>query len=120
VQPLPEAAPGWKPLERDTDGDAGVGIPAVVHVVAVVDVGDVDIVVVVPIVSPVFRPGIYRADPVAVVLEAGISSDEPEWQATDSEPMLWPKVSAVTVIRDAVPVVAAALLPRAVVGVPVL
>ena len=120
MQPLPEAAPGWKPLERDTDGDAGVGIPAVVHVVAVIHIGDIDVVVVVPIVAPVFGPRVKSTDPVAVVPEAGISAYEPEWQATDSEAMLWPKVSAVPVIRNAVTVVAAALLPRAVVGVPAL
>jgi hypothetical protein len=120
VQPLPEAAPGWKLLERDTDGDASVGIPAVVHVVAVIHIGNIDVVVVVPIVAPIFGPWVKSTDPVAVVPEAGISSDEPEWQATDSEAMLWSKVSAITVIRNAVTVVAAALLPRAVVRVPVL
>jgi hypothetical protein len=63
------------PLERDTDRHPGVGIPAVVHVIPVVHVCDIDIVVVVPIVSPVFGPRVNGADPVAVVLKAGISTN---------------------------------------------
>jgi len=115
-----EVAPRMEPLIRDTDRDSGVGVPAVVHVIPVVHVCDIDIVIVVPIVSPVFGPRVNGTDPVAFVLEAGIPADNLEGQAADSEAMVWSKVSTVTVIRNAVTVVPAALLPRAVVGVPVL
>lgn len=53
-------------------------------------------------------------------MEAGISAYDQEGQAADSEPVVWPKVSAETVVRNAVAVVAAPLLPGAVVGLPVL
>jgi hypothetical protein len=48
-------------------------------------------------------------------LEAGISAHNKEGTAVDSEPMLRPKVSTEPVVRDAVAVVAATLLPSAVV-----
>jgi len=97
-----------------------VGIPAVVHVVAIVDVRHVNVVVVVPVFSPVFGPRVNRTDPVTVVLEAGISAYNQKWQAADSETVIRTKVSAVTILRNTVAVVAAALLPGAVVSVPVL
>jgi len=109
----------WEALERDVDSNSGVRIAAVVYVVAVVHVSDINVVVVVPVVSPVFWPRVNRADPVAVVLEAGISTYDQEGQAADSEAMIGTEVSAIAIIRDAVAVVAAALLPIAVVGIPV-
>jgi hypothetical protein len=74
-----------EPLERNADCNAGTGIPTVIHVVAVVYVGDVNVVIVVPVGSPVIRPWINRAEPVAVVLEAGISADYQEGETADAE-----------------------------------
>jgi hypothetical protein len=48
-------------------------------------------------------------------LEAGISAHNKEGLAVDSEPMVGPKGSTETVVRNAVAVVAAALLPGAVI-----
>ena len=96
------------------------GIPAVVQVVAVVDVVDVDVVVVVPVIPPGFRPRIDRADPIALVLEARVSAYNQEGKAVDAESVARAKVSAIAVVRNAVAVVAAALLPGAVIGLPVL
>jgi hypothetical protein len=53
-------------------------------------------------------------------LETGISAHNQEGQPANSEPMVGPKVSAVPIVRNAVPTVAAPLLPGAVVGFPVL
>jgi hypothetical protein len=102
-------------LKRDADSDSGIGIPAVVQVVAVVDVGDVDVVSVVPVIAPVFWPWVDETDPIAPVLEARISAYNQKGQAVDAESMVRPKVSTEPVIRDAVAVVAAALLPAAVI-----
>lgn len=108
------------PLHGDADRNPDIRIPAVVHVVAVVGVDNIDIVVVVPIISPVCRPGVNRTDPIALVLKAGISTHNQEWQPRDAEFVILAEVSTITIVRNAIAVVAAALLPCAVVGVPVL
>jgi len=48
----------------------------VVQVIPVVDVHDINIIVVVPVVSPVFRPRVNGSDPIATVLEARVSADD--------------------------------------------
>jgi len=119
VQPLPRLHPNT-PLHRNADRNSDVGIPAVVKVIAVVDVGDVNIVVVVPVIAPVFRPWVNETDPIALILEARVPSNNQKRQAVDAEPMVPTKVSTVTVVRDTVTLVAATLLPVAVVRVPAL
>jgi len=53
-------------------------------------------------------------------LEPGISADDEKGQAVDAEPMALAKVSTEALIGNAIAVVAAALLPSAVVGIPAL
>jgi hypothetical protein len=110
----------YVPLHRDADRDSNIGIPAVVQVIAVVDVDDVNVVVVIPVIAPVFRPRVNGTDPIASVLEARVSAHHQEGQAVDSESTVSTKVSAETVVRNAIAVVAAALLPSAVIGIPAL
>lgn len=107
-------------LQRDADRNSDVGIPTVVQVVAVIEVGDINVVVVVPIVAPVFRPWVNSTDPIATVLEARVSANHQEREAVDAEPMLRPKVSTEAMVRNAVAVVAATLLPSAVLRLPAL
>jgi hypothetical protein len=95
-------------------------MPAVVQVIAVVDIVDINFVVVVPVISPVHRPWVHSAEPITLVLEAWISAYNQEGQAVNAESMVRPEVSAEAVVRDAIAVVAAALLPGAVIGFPVL
>jgi hypothetical protein len=104
-----------EPLKRDVDRNSDIGIPAVVQVVAVVDVSDINVVSVVPVIPPVFRPWVNETDPIASVLEARISAHNQEGEAVDAESMARPKVSTEPVIRDAVAVVAATLLPGTVI-----
>jgi hypothetical protein len=90
-------------------------MPPVVQVIAVVAVCDINVVGVVPVIRPDFWPRINKAEPIAVVLETWISAHNQEWKAIDPELMLRPKASAETVVRNAVAVIAATLLPTAVV-----
>jgi hypothetical protein len=109
-----------KPLHRDIDRNSLTGITAVVQVVAVVHIVDVDVVVVVPVIPPVRRPWINRTDPITFVLEAWIPTHYQERKALDAEPMIRPEVSPVAVVRNAIAAVATALLPGAMIGLPVL
>jgi hypothetical protein len=118
VQSLPRLH-RLEPLQRDVDCNSFAGIPPVVEVVAVVDVVDVDIVIVVPVIPPVFRPRVNGADPIALVLKAWVSAYNQEGKTVDAEAVAGAKVSAVPVVGNAVTPVAAALLPVAVIGLPV-
>ena len=75
-------------LHRDADRNSDAWIPAVVHIVAVVSVIDVDIVVVVPVIRPVFRPWVEERNPITLVLEARESTIDHEGEIVDSEVML--------------------------------
>ena len=116
---ISQAAP-VETLHRDADRNSDVGIPAVEQVIAVVYIGDIDIVVVIPVISPILRPRVNQTDPITLVLEAWVATNDEEGQAVDAESVVGPEVPAVTVVRDAVAVVAAALLPVPVVRFPVL
>ena len=59
-------------LDHDADGEAGAGIVRVVHVIATVDIIDVDIIRVVPADWPWFN----KSKPKAAVLEARISANQ--------------------------------------------
>ena len=119
MQPLPKLH-RVEHLHRDAYGNSDVGVPAVEEIVTVVDVSDIDVVGVVPVIRPVFRPRVNHAEPVAAVLEAGISAYNQEGEAVDAEPMALAKVSTEALVRNAVAVVPAALLPAAMIGIPVL
>ncbi len=90
----------------------------VVQVIAVIGIDDINVVIVVPVIPPVFRPRVNGSDPIASVLEARVSAHNQEGQAVDSESMVSTKVSAETVVRNAIAVVAATLLPSGVLGFP--
>ena len=104
--------------ERNTDGDPGTAWkPAVEQVISVIDVIDVNVVGFIPVVSPVFWIRLNRAEPIATVLETRRSGHHQEGEAEDAEPMVAAIVGVEVVVRNAVAVVAAALLPGAMLGV---
>src|ERR1019366_8612703 len=107
-------------LHRNADGDADARISLVVHVVPIVLIHNINVVTFVPVVSPIARPRVNQAKPKAVVLEAREPANDHIGLAVDDEPVVRTKVAIVTVVRDTVAVVAAALLPRAMVRLPVL
>ena len=119
VQPLPKPHL-VAPLHRDADRDSNIGISAVVQVIAVVRIGDINVVVVIPVIAPVFRPRVQETDPIALILEARVPTHNHEGQTVDAESVIRTKVSTETVVRDAVAVISATLLPSAMVGIPVL
>jgi hypothetical protein len=106
-------------LKRDANCNPGTArIPAVVQIIPVIEVTDVNIVGLVPSVSPVFRIRINATEPIAAVLEARIPANLHEGEAVDAEPVTPAIVTTEIVVRNAVAVVAAALLPSTVLGLP--
>ena len=105
-------------LQGDSDGNSDTGMSAVEQVVTVIDVADVDVVGVVPVVRPGFRPRVNETEPIAAILEPGISADDTERATLDTKPMLRPKVSTESRVGDSITLVAATLLPGAVVRLP--
>ena len=108
-------------LRRDANcNPRAVRIHAVVQVIPVIRVCDVNIIGLVPGVSPVFRIRINHTEPMASVLEARIPALHTEGEAGDAEIVIRTIVAAVRIVRNAIAVVAAALLPIAVLRLPVL
>jgi hypothetical protein len=107
-------------VHKNGDCDSIPGIPTVVHVIAVPGVIDIHIIVVVPVVWPVFWPRVNNAEPEAAVLKAGIPANHHHGVAVDAEHVIRTKVPTITVLWNPVAVVAAALLPGAVLGLPVM
>ena len=89
-------------------------------VVPIVSVDDINIVGFVPVVGPVPWPRVNKREPIAAVSEARETADNHVGLAIDDERVVRAKVPVVTVLRYAVAVVAATLLPCAMVGLPVL
>ena len=107
-------------VQINRNGDAVAGIPSVVQVIAVSSVVDIHIIVVVPIVGPVFRPRINQTEPIASVLEAGIPANDNYWVAVNAEGVSRTEIAIVAVVGNAIALVAATLLPIAVLGLPVM
>ena len=73
-------------LKRNADGNPGAAwIPAIVQVIPVFGVGDVNIIAFVPILSPEFRIWIDDTEPIAAVLEARKPTNLHKGEAVDSE-----------------------------------
>jgi len=73
-------------LKRNAEGNPGAAwIPAIVQVIPVIGVRDVNVIAFVPIVSPEFRIRIDDAEPIAAVLETRIPANVHKGEAVDSE-----------------------------------
>ena len=107
-------------VQINGNGDSIAGIPSVVQVIAVSRVVDIHIIVVVPVVGPVFRPRVNQTEPIASVLEAWVSAHDNYWVAVDAERVTRTKVAIVAVVGNSVAIVTAALLPIAMLGLPVM
>src|SRR5258706_1621532 len=93
---------------------------AVVHVIPVVDVVDVNVVGVVPGARPVFRPRINDAEPEASVLKSRVSAHDDDWIAANSEPVSTAKIRVEAIFRNAVAAVTSAFMPTMMLVLPVL
>ena len=89
-------------------------MPAIVKIISVTDIVDIDIIAFVPVVCPVFRPRVNETEPITAILEPGISTDNQKRLTVDAEPVAPAKVAIKMIFRNAVAAVAAALLPCAV------
>ena len=107
-------------VQGDADGNSNAGIPWVVQIISAIGIVNIHIIVFVPVVWPVFWPRVKDTEPKAAVLEARIPANNYQREAVDVEPVTLTKVATITVIRNTVAVVAAALLPGAVIGLPVI
>jgi hypothetical protein len=94
-------------------------MPTVVQVITAVEIGDIDLIGVVPVVCPIRRIWVDDTEPVAAALEAGISPDDQERKTSNSESVPLSKVSAEAVVGNPIPSVSAALLPATVILRPI-
>lgn len=120
----PHPAPflrSWKrSSERDAYSNANSGMAPVVHVIAIVDVFDTDVVGLVPVGCPIFRPRVNHREPVASVVESGVIVDHNDGDAVDAKPASTAEVLVETVFWNALPVVAAALPPVVMFALPIM
>jgi hypothetical protein len=106
-------------MQVEADGNAIAGISAVVQIISVSVVIYIHVIAVVPIACPVFRPRVNQTKPKPAVPEAAMPANKHHGKIVHAEPVILAIVGTETVIRNAVAVVAAALLPGAVIGLPV-
>ena len=114
-----DSAPDTRLIQVEADGDSIAGITAVIQIISITVVIHINVVAVVPVACPVFWPRVNQSEPKAAVLEAAISAYIHYREAVDDEPVILPVIGTKTVIRNAVAAIPAALLPGAVIGLPV-
>jgi hypothetical protein len=92
----------------------------VVHVVSVVDVVHIDIVSPVPGSGPGFRARINHAEPVATVLEPRVAFNHYDRHLMHAEPVSAAEVGVKAIVRNAVSVISAAIVPGAMLALPIM
>lgn len=95
-------------------------MPAVVHVISVIDVVNIDFVGAVPNRRPGFWAGINHPKPEAPELEARGTLDHYDGHVVDAKPVSTAKVRAEAIFRNAVSMVAAAFVPGMMLASPIM
>ena len=103
----------------EADGNTIARESTVNHVVSVTIVDHVHVIAIVPIAGPGFRPRIDHAEPKTSVLETLLTANKHHREPAEKERVIFAVVRVETDIRYAVAVVTAALLPGAVLRLPV-
>lgn len=103
-------------LHYDRDRKSDARMPAVVKVVPIVIV-DVDVIGIVPVLCPVFRPGIHEQERKAAVREARIPHVD-RGAVVNPEPVLTPEMEIEAGLRNVVTAVASTLRPGAMLAFP--
>ena len=85
----------YNDLHHDVNGNANAGIIGVVQVISAINVINVNVVSVVPTYGPL----LIKSEPIAAVLEARISVNQP--RTADAESMLGPKIGTEAIVRYA-------------------
>ena len=116
-------AAGTKPLdvalaEINGNCDAIARILNVVQIISVIGIVDIDVIALIPVDRPVFRHRVKESEPIAVILKARIPGKNHQRKAENAEPVVPAKIAPETVLRNPIPVVAAALLPGAMLNLP--
>jgi hypothetical protein len=106
-------------VQIKADGNAIAGISAVIQIISVTVVIHIHVIAVVPIACPVFWPRVNQTEPKPAVPEAAMPANKHHGKTVHAEPVILAKVGTETVIRNAIAIVTAALLPGAVIGLPV-
>jgi hypothetical protein len=94
-------------------------MPAVEQIITAVLVAYVHVIGVVPVVGPVSWPGIDHTEPVAAILKPWGTANNEEGEAANSEVMSGSEVSTVSRFRYPIAGIPAALMPIAVICLPV-
>ena len=105
-------------LQRNHDCKPDLRIAAIVEVIAIVVV-DVEVIGVIPVVGPVFRPWINHQERKSAVLKTRISQIH-NWLRANAEEVLAAERETESVLRHVVTAVASALSPAPMVGRPAL
>ena len=103
-------------LHLDHNGESDVRIPAIVKVIPIVII-DVEIIGFVPIVCPVFRPGINKEERHSRIFETRIPHVDRR-ENGQPEPVLPSEIQTEAVLRNVVTAIASALCPGAMIGFP--
>src|ERR1039457_5413233 len=114
----PSPARSLSLVQIHVDCDSIPWMLTVVQVIAVSGVVDVHIIVVVPIVRPVFRPWVNDTEPKAAILEPGVPTRKNHRETAKAEAVILAKGATETVVGNPVAIVTAALAPFAVLRLP--
>jgi len=107
-------------VQINRDRDPVIGILTVIQIIALVGVSDIHVVVIIPIVRPVFWPRIHETEPKAAILEARIPTVDLHGVPVEAERVFWTKITPIAVVGNAVAVVSTTVPPGAVLGLPIL